>query len=234
MSAKRSLSAKLSRREPSDDEFDASLAEFQSAHDRIAAIMGAALVENTLVDAIKVCLDDDSNTSQLFYEDKSPFGTFYARIVAAKGFALISERLAEDLHIIRNIRNQFAHSVLCLDFKNEHIAAECEKLKRYPNWPELRRKRTRSRRYYQNACYTLTVYLLKQVNRKLAEETAELERKNQELKLKSLQSERPEKFGLTALLQAYSGINAIVSASHESGSQNFLGHLYPQQFGIGD
>ena len=229
MGRKKSLSAKLSRREPTDDEFDSSLAEFQSARDRIAAIMGAALVENTLVDAIKVCLDDTSDIGQLFYDDKAPFGTFYARIVAAKSFGLVTERLANDLHVIRDIRNQFAHSVLCLDFKNEHIAAECEKLKRYPNWPELKRKRTKARRYYQNACYTLSVHLLRAVNKKLKERQEELQRKEQDLKLKSLNALHPERLGLSGLLEAYLGLGrlypTVLGNLESTGLENSYNHI---------
>lgn len=204
MSRKKSLSSKLSRRDPTDDEFDASLAEFQSAHDRTVAIMGAALVENTLVDAIRAFLADKTDTGQLFYEDKSPFGTFYARIVAAKAFGLVSAKLAEDLHVIRDIRNQFAHSVLCLNFNNEHIAAECEKLRRYPTWPELKRSRKKARRYYQNACYTLCVHLLRKVNDKLKREEAALN-----ARLKALEAPKPEKMGLGGLLEAYLSIGSL-------------------------
>lgn len=226
MVSKTSLSAKLSRREPTDEEFDASLAEFQSAHDRIAAIMGAALVENTLVNAIKGCLDDDSDVGQLFYEDKAPFGTFYARIVAAKSFGLVSARLAGDLHVIRNIRNQFAHAVLCLDFKNEHIAAECEKLKRFPDWPELRRKRSKPRRYYQNACYTLTVHLLKAIQKRLEKERRALALSStfSHAQSKAMNDLFPAR-GLSELLQMYLGLDGLVSPGPEGGTKNFLGNL---------
>lgn len=176
--------------------------------------MGAALVENALVHAIKVCLDDDSDVGQLFYEDKAPFGTFYARIVAAKSFGLVSARLADDLHVIRDIRNQFAHAVLSLDFKNQDIAAECEKLKRFPDWPELKRKRSKARRYYQNACYTLTVHMLRGANKRLEKTRKELEARAQ---LNALNTLHPEKLGLGGLLQAYLGFDNVITASLKNG-----------------
>lgn len=216
MSRKTSLSSKLSRREPTDIELDASLAEFTSAHDRVAAIVGAALVENSLIDGIKTCIDRDEDMGALFYDDRAPFGTFYARIVAAKAFGLVSARLAEDLHVIRNIRNQFAHSVLAITFENEHIAAECEKLKRFPEWADVRAHASRPRTYYQNGCYTLVVHLMRATNGRLEVRKDDLERRANELKLRILSVAKPELSGVDKLLAAYLSVNEM-AASFERG-----------------
>jgi hypothetical protein len=159
MTRKKSLSSRLSRRYPTEAEIDASIAEFYSAHDRVAAIMGAALVEHALVGAIKACLEDGSDEGSLFYDDKAPFGTFYARIVSAKAFGMIDAVEEVELHVIRDVRNQFAHSVLCLDFSNAHIDSSCEKLKRL-GWMETigppRAPISDARHLYESACFSLT------------------------------------------------------------------------------
>jgi hypothetical protein len=215
MNRKRSLSSKLSRHDPTDDELDASLAEFRSAHDRVAAIMGAALLENTLLGAIKICLDDDSDVGALFHDERAPFGTLMARIVAAKAFKLITPKLAEDLNTIRDIRNQFAHALLSIDFENEHVAAECEKLKHYPDVEEGPKKRapiSAPRKYYENACYTLTIHLLRKGTERQESQIKDAERKIQELT-------QPQN-ALTNYLEHLRGLGDLVTASLKNSADN--------------
>jgi mannitol operon repressor len=202
-----SLSANLSRREPTDEELAASLAEFDSGHDRVAAIMGAAMVEANLVSAIQICLDDSSDKAALFYDDKAPFATFYSRIVAAKAFGLISKKQADQLHIIRDIRNQFAHALICLDFDNELIARRCDQLPRFPEWDEGRPVTPRLR--YQHSCYAFTVHLLKVGNQRAEAVLAKLTEKVASLR-------QPSALAGTANLT----LGDLVSASLQTSQDN--------------
>ena len=53
--------------------------------------------------------------------DRAPLGTFSARIDAAHQLGLISQPFAADLHVIRSIRNDFAHNPIDLTFAVDSI-----------------------------------------------------------------------------------------------------------------
>jgi hypothetical protein len=57
-----------------------------------------------------------------------PLGTFSARIEVAFLCGFIGERAKRDLHLIRKIRNEFAHVPEPLDFSTEQIANRCREL----------------------------------------------------------------------------------------------------------
>lgn len=154
MSRKKSLSGHLSRRELESKELVLAGIEILKGSDRVAAIMGAALVENALRRAIKASLHDPGDESALFYDQGAPFGTFHARIVAGKGLGLYGEEIAADLDRIRDIRNQFAHALLSLDFSNPHIVAACEKIGDYRERPTSAEK-SEARHRYQEACWQI-------------------------------------------------------------------------------
>lgn len=55
--------------------------------------------------------------------DQAPLHSFSAKIDAAFQLGLISEYMARDLHLVRKIRNEFAHHPLELNFESERIRA---------------------------------------------------------------------------------------------------------------
>lgn len=88
----------------------------------------------------------DDIADMMYDTEGAPLGTFSARIRAARGFGIIGPLAESHMDSIRLIRNQFAHSPLRLDFTNEAIAAEIDKLfpdenKTYrPDWSPQRRR----------------------------------------------------------------------------------------------
>lgn len=120
-----SLSAEISRRELDDAELDEAMKEFQAGSDRVAAIMGAALVERHLMETIKTALADAFDDSALFHDQGAPFGTFKARIIAGRALGLFDEKIARDLDLVRDIRNQFAHALMSLNFDNPLLVSRC-------------------------------------------------------------------------------------------------------------
>lgn len=152
MNRKRSLSSHLSRRELESGELVVAGYEILKGSDRVAAIMGGALVETALRRAIKASLQDPDDESALFYDQGAPFGTFHARIVAGKALGLYDAALALDLDLIRDIRNQFAHALLSIDFSNPHIAAACARISDHRQPPQSNDKLSESRHRYQDAC----------------------------------------------------------------------------------
>src|SRR4051794_19178030 len=122
---KRKESERQAHDDLSDDELDASLAEITSGSDRVAAVMGGALVQNTLMGALVLCLEDTSDLAKLFDSVRGPLNGFYGQIVMAKALGLLDENVADALHTVRSIRNQFAHAAVSLSFEEPEIAKKC-------------------------------------------------------------------------------------------------------------
>jgi hypothetical protein len=152
-----------SRRDLSDEELDAALAEIEAGSDRVAATMGAALVENTLVGAILTCLKDKGESDKLFDDVKGPFNTFYAKTLAGRALGLFGATTEEALHAVREIRNKFAHLPHCLDFTDAEIAKKvATKLKPLDEEAAESAKlppSSETRAQFESACYSLTIEL---------------------------------------------------------------------------
>lgn len=154
-----------SKHDPDDKEFDEAVNELQSGSDRVAAIMGAALIENTLLDAIAFKLKDASDTKDLFYDQGAPFGTFRARIVGGKALGLYGKQMADDLHRIRDIRNQFAHALLSLTFDHPYIVHVVSKIEGPYNYREGGSANTSAARTkFETACWSISLHIMRERN----------------------------------------------------------------------
>ncbi len=145
------------------------------------AIMSCALVENTLVGSIVLCLEDASEAAKLFDDVRGPFNTFYAQIVAGQALGLYGKDIADMLHSVRQVRNRFAHDVLSLTFDDPEIAAKCKRLGEFEyglrsTRPKVNKTRfSRSRDFYEFGCLALTTELMRAGNEKLKRKTLGLE-----------------------------------------------------------
>ena len=81
---------------------------FRSESDRGAAVLAGSYVENFLGIYLKSRMADQSLSTKIF-SPNGPLATFAQRIDFAQAFGFLSEVLCEELHLIRKIRNHFAH-----------------------------------------------------------------------------------------------------------------------------
>lgn len=129
--------------------------ELESQTDRGVALIAAALVDTVLANAIRTKLAHfDDFESVIFENEAAPLSSFYARTKMARALGIIGPLSEAHLDAIRRIRNQFAHSALKLDFQNDLIAKEIDKLlpDENPSWrPDL----TPQRRRYVGTCALL-------------------------------------------------------------------------------
>lgn len=89
--------------------FSTFLREFMGESDRAAVVLGAAKLDLLLRQIIeKVLLASPGKSDDLFDGD-SPLSTFSAKINLAYRLGLIDAALTRSLHLIRKIRNDFAH-----------------------------------------------------------------------------------------------------------------------------
>lgn len=104
--------------------------EIETQSDRGAAIIGAAWVEEELQAAIESGVEADKSASDRLFRRSGPVSSFSAKIDLARFLGILSAVVASDLHIIRDVRNEFAHSVLdrdssTLSFSTNRISDKC-------------------------------------------------------------------------------------------------------------
>lgn len=108
-------------------DIDGFLAEFQSESERATAILGAAYLDEQLLQLLTAYFVDDDASQELLSTEK-PLGAFGARILTAYCVGLLAREDYQDLNIIKSIRNDFAHHLHGLSFSKESISQKCAKL----------------------------------------------------------------------------------------------------------
>lgn len=89
--------------------FQAFVAEFKEESDRAAVVLGAAKLDSLLAQILDRFLLPSLSTNDELLEGDSPLATFSSRINACYRLGLISSDFAKSLHLVRKIRNAFAH-----------------------------------------------------------------------------------------------------------------------------
>lgn len=89
-----------------------------------------APIEITLEDLIRRKLKRrDDETWELLTAQNGPLDTFSSKINLGYALGIYKDEVRENLHIIRTIRNAFAHSRKIIDFSHPLITAELRKVK---------------------------------------------------------------------------------------------------------
>jgi len=105
--------------------------EFEAQSDRGVAIVIAAYVDAKLHEVLEYFFSDNLSPKQkelVFRAPNVPLHGFSARIRIARALGLIGPKTEHDLHIIRELRNDFAHHLLIQDFSNEDVINKCRAL----------------------------------------------------------------------------------------------------------
>lgn len=102
--------------------------ELKEQTDRGAAIIAVALLDELLAKAIVGRLLVPNRTKKALFGAYKPLSTFSAKIDLAFALGLIHENAHRDLTLMREIRNEFAHSIDPVHFNDERIAKKCKRL----------------------------------------------------------------------------------------------------------
>lgn len=109
--------------------YEALQREFDQGNDRACAIVVAAIIEEHLELVLKKRLVANlANHDPLFDGSYAPLSSFSAKIDMACRIGLVSDKFARDLHLIRRIRNVFAHSFTPLTFESPDISNRVREL----------------------------------------------------------------------------------------------------------
>jgi mannitol operon repressor len=113
-----------------------SLDEFNTESDSATAILGAALLDESLSQLLAAFFVDDKKEVAALLELDQPLGSLGARIRASYCLGLVGRDLLAILKLVSGIRNAFAHQLHGLSFTDPGIAEECAKLRAYLQGPE--------------------------------------------------------------------------------------------------
>lgn len=101
-------------------------AEFYKESPRAQAIIDPTFLDEWLRELLSNFFVDDANIVDQFLDRQ--LQKFSSRIDAAYCLGLISAREHHDLRLIRDIRNEFAHSLHDMIFKRQEIKSRCNNL----------------------------------------------------------------------------------------------------------
>jgi mannitol operon repressor len=109
------------------------LEDLKLENDRSVALVGAALVEHALQEAIRSVLrgfDDrnDSNLLDRLFGVNGSFAGLSAKILGAFALKVIGRGCQRDLELINKIRNDFAHDMNRIGFETDRIRVRCHEL----------------------------------------------------------------------------------------------------------
>lgn len=97
--------------------------------DRGCAIAAAAFLDEELKVLLAGVLADEPKVLKEAFSQNGPLASFSARVDFAMLMGLLSRAACRDLHIIRRIRNDFAHSPHPLSFEDIGIRNRCTELR---------------------------------------------------------------------------------------------------------
>jgi hypothetical protein len=90
--------------------------------DRAVAIVVGSMMEVRLQRAMLSKLHRDEKIEKRLYHASGPLGSFSAKIDLAFQIGLLSKDAHDDLVILKNIRNDFAHDLSIVDFRSQTVS----------------------------------------------------------------------------------------------------------------
>lgn len=109
--------------------FEYLLKEFNKESDRASVILVASILDESLYSLLRsYFVPIASSNDELFEGANAPLGTFSSKIDIAYRIGLISSKFCRDLHLIRKIRNSFAHDIFDCTFENGSVKSRIDEL----------------------------------------------------------------------------------------------------------
>ncbi len=122
--------------------------------DRGCAIAAAAFLDEELKTLLASVLADEPKLLKEMFSHNGPLANFSSRIDFAMLMGLLSRVTWHDLHIIRRIRNDFAHSPHPLSFDDGAIRSRCGELRH-----TIRGHEAQSRQHFTSAVCAVLAFI---------------------------------------------------------------------------
>tara|TARA_R110002110_G_scaffold376446_1_gene586314 strand:- start:65290 stop:65823 length:534 start_codon:yes stop_codon:yes gene_type:complete len=109
-----------------DDE--ALFKEMTTAPDRSSVIVSTSYLDDKLTKLLKECLKKDENYFRQLFKPTGPLGAMSNKAKLAYLMGLITKEGLEDVLLVADIRNRFAHWAKPLSFRNKDIRDKVESI----------------------------------------------------------------------------------------------------------
>ncbi len=110
------------------EEFQDFRISLTSESDRGSVLMAAAFIEDKITQLLENFIINDKKIRKKIFEGSGALATFSSKIDMAFLLGLIPKNILNDLHILRKIRNDFAHNAKSITFKTDYIKDRCNAL----------------------------------------------------------------------------------------------------------
>ena len=179
----------LSRRQLSQEDYAAVVGQLETPDvaDMVAAILGATLVEHQVDQALRLHLKHgDTSVWGRLTDPTGPLRDFSSKIVLGYALGRYEQEVANNLYIVRDIRNAFAHARTLLTFDHPTVRAALAKIT-----PIRHRKRTVSvetlavgaeKRAYLGLCFSIFLYFNMKFDESLKQRERRAEARREDLK----------------------------------------------------
>jgi len=104
------------------------IASLYQETDRGCALIATAFLDDALSELLKKNLIKDKKVSDRLFGSNQPFGYFSSKIDVACALGLIGKAVRQNLHLLRKIRNDFAHVADPIGFEHPPIKSRCYEL----------------------------------------------------------------------------------------------------------
>jgi DNA-binding MltR family transcriptional regulator len=120
----------LSRHLPTRPEINKIMDRLIEQDDLHIAITAVSIIEAHLEKLIITRLRrNDKDFINRLFANRGPLSDFNSKILIAEAFGLLTRPLADELHVMRTIRNSFAHAKMPLSFDMQPVESEVRRLK---------------------------------------------------------------------------------------------------------
>ena len=120
----------LSKYLPNRPEINKIMNTLLDKDDLHTAIIAVSIIEAHLQKLIVSRLHrSDADFTNRLFENRGPLSDFNSKILVAEAFGLLTRPLADELNVLRAIRNTFAHAKMPLTFDLNPVESEIRKLK---------------------------------------------------------------------------------------------------------
>lgn len=124
------------------DDVEEIINEFKKESDRATVILSAAKIDAQLYLLLSKALKPSTASNDELLDGDHPIGTFSSRINLSHRLGLINSQYAKSLHLIRRIRNAFAHEFKSMSLTNGGHADRIRELtvhfKDYSEYQEMK------------------------------------------------------------------------------------------------
>jgi hypothetical protein len=105
--------------------------EVHRASDRAAVIVSVAYLDEILLRRVQIATIEDKDCRHKLFKPSGPLGPFQNRVDLGYLLRMYSKEARDDLRLIGEIRNRFAHFAGVSDFSDKENRQKCERLTAY-------------------------------------------------------------------------------------------------------